>query len=41
MIRKLWLFLEFMMSQTGQQIIAVNILPNISRCEGSETVKFS
>ena len=29
-----------MSSQTGQQIIAVHILPNSSRSIGNETIKF-
>ena len=29
-----------MTSQTGQQIIAINILPNISRSKGNKTMKF-
>ena len=29
-MRKLWLISRFMMSQTGQQIITIHILPNIS-----------
>ena len=29
-----------MTSQTGQQIIAMHILPNISRSKGNQTMKF-
>ena len=29
-----------MTSQTGQQIITVHILPNISRSKGNQTMKF-
>ena len=31
---------KFMTSQTGQQIIAVHILPNISRTKGNKAMKF-
>ena len=40
LIRKLWLISKFMMSQTGQQTITTYILQNISRSEGSQTMKF-
>ena len=29
-----------MTSQTGQQIITIHILPNISRNKGNQTIKF-
>ena len=29
-----------MTSQTGQQIITIQILPNISRSKGNQTMKF-
>ena len=29
-----------MTSQTGQQIITIHILPNISRGKGNQTIKF-
>ena len=29
-----------MTSQAGQQIITIHILPNISRSEGNQTMKF-
>ena len=29
-----------MTSQAGQQIITIHILPNISRTEGNQTMKF-
>ena len=32
--------LKFMTSQTGQQIITIHILPNISRNKGNQTIKF-
>ena len=31
---------KFMTSQTVQQIIAINISPNISRSKGNQTMKF-
>ena len=36
MIRKLWLISKFIMPQTGQEIIAIHILPNISRQPDTE-----
>ena len=39
-IRKIRLILKFMSSQPGLQTIAINILPNISRSKGNETMKF-
>ena len=29
-----------MLSQTGQQIVPIHILPNISRSEGNKTLKY-
>ena len=40
LIRKLWLISKFMTSQTGQQIIMIHILSNISRSKGNQTMKF-
>ena len=40
LIRKLWLIFKSMMSQTGQQIITMHILPNISRSKGNQSIKF-
>ena len=40
MIRKLRLISKFMRSLTGQQIIKINILPNISRSKANQTMKF-
>ena len=40
LIRKLILISKFMTSQTGEQIIAIHILPNISRRKGNQTTKF-
>ena len=34
------MILKFRTSQTGQQIIAVHILPNISRTKGNKAMKF-
>ena len=34
LMRTLWLISTFMTSQTGQQIIAIQILPNILRGKG-------
>ena len=39
-IRKLRLVLKFMTSETGQQIIAMHVLPYISRSKGNQAVKF-
>ena len=36
-MRKLWLISKFITSQTGQQIITMHILPNISRIKGNQT----
>ena len=40
LIRKIRLILTFLTSQTGQQTIAIHMLPNISRCKGDQTLKF-
>ena len=40
-MRKLWLVSKFMTSQTKQQVITINIFPNISRSKGNQTMKFS
>ena len=40
LIRKLWLISKFKASQTGQQIITINILPNISRNKDNKANKF-
>ena len=40
LIRKLWLILKFMTSQTGQEIITIHILPSISRSKGNQVMKF-
>ena len=40
LIRKLWLISKFKVSQTGQQIITINILPNISRNKDNKANKF-
>ena len=40
-MRKLWLISKFMTSQTKQQVITINIFPNISRSKGKQTMKFS
>ena len=34
------LFSRFMMSQTGQEIITIHILSDISRSKGNQTIKF-
>ena len=39
-MRKLWFISKFMTSPTGQQIIAIHILPNISRSKINQTKKF-
>ena len=31
---------KFMTSQTGQQLMTIHILPNISRIKGHQTIKF-
>ena len=40
MLRKLCLISKFITSQTGQTIIAIRTLPNISRSKGIQTMKF-
>ena len=40
LIRKIKLILKFMTSQSGKQVIAIHILPNILRSKGNETMKF-
>ena len=40
MIRKIRLILKFMTSQLGKQKIAIQVLPNISRSKGNQTMKF-
>ena len=40
LIRKIRLILKFMTSQPGYQIIAIHILPNISRIKSNQTMKF-
>ena len=40
LIRNLILISKFMTPQTGQQIITIHILPNISWSKGSQTMKF-
>ena len=40
LIRKLMLISKFMASETGQQIIAINILPNIWRRKDNQAMKF-
>ena len=40
LIRKLELISKFMTSQTGQQVIAIHILFNISRSKDNQTMKF-
>ena len=40
LIRKIKLISEFMMSQIGQAIIAIHILPSIARSKDSQAMKF-
>ena len=40
LIRKIRLVLKFMMSQPGKQTITMRILPNISRSNSNQTMKF-
>ena len=40
LIRNLCVFSKLMASQTGQQVITIDILPNISRSNGKQTMKF-
>ena len=39
-ISKIRLISKFMPSQPGKQITAVHTLPNVSRSEGNQTLKF-
>ena len=41
LLRKLWLNSKFMTSQTGQEIIAIPMLSNISRSKANQAMKFS
>ena len=38
--KKAWLTTNFMTSQTEQQIVTINILPNFSKGEDNQTIKF-
>ena len=40
LIRKIKLISKFMMSQPGQQTIAIHILPKYFKSKGNETIKF-
>ena len=40
MIRKVKLISKLIASQPGKQIIAIHILPNVSRSIGNQTMKF-
>ena len=40
LIKKIRLILKFLMSQPGQQTIAIHILPNISSSKDNQTMKF-
>ena len=40
MIKQLKLISKFMTAQTGQQIITIYILPNISRSKGNQTINW-
>ena len=40
-IRKLNVISNFMTSHTGEQVIIIHILPNISRSKGNQAIKFS
>ena len=40
LIRKIRLISKFVTSQPGELAIALDILPNISRSKGSQTIKF-
>ena len=40
LIRKLRLTSEFVMSQTGQEILTINILSKFSRRRGNQAMKF-
>ena len=37
--KKNWLISKFMMSKTGQQIIAIHILHNVARSKGNQVMK--
>ena len=39
-VRKLRLILKLMASQTGQHVIAIRVLFNISRSQSNQTMKF-
>ena len=39
--KKLWLISKFVIPQSAQQIIAIHILPNISRSKGNQAMKFN
>ena len=41
LIRKIILILKFMTCRTGQQTIAIHILPNISKSKGNPDNEFS
>ena len=38
-MRKIWFISKLMTSQTGQQIITIHILTNISRRKGKQAIK--
>ena len=40
LIKKIGLISKFIMSQPGEQTIAIHILPNISKSKGSQAMKF-
>ena len=40
LIRKVTLVSKFMTSQPGKHMIAIHMLPNISRSKGNKTLKF-
>ena len=40
-MRKIRLISKFIMSQSGKLIITINILHNISRSKGNQTIKYS
>ena len=40
LIKKIGLISSFMTSEPGSQTIVIHILPNISRSEGNQTIKF-
>ena len=39
-VTKIKLISKFIMSQPGKQTIAIDILPNMSRSKGNQTMKF-